>query len=77
MDILIVRNMVRNYEKRTNKGADRGNYSKDSLTKAVEDVKNGNKTVYGASVFYGVPRSTLRRNKGKVYNSARRKRGRR
>lgn len=52
--------MVRNYEKRTNKGADRGNYSKDSLTKAVEDVKNGNKTVYGASVFYGVPRSTLR-----------------
>jgi hypothetical protein len=56
--------MVRNYEKRTNKGADRGNYSKDSLTKAVEDVKNGNKTVYGASVFYGVPRSTLRHYTG-------------
>lgn len=50
--------MVRNYERKTQKGAG-VSYSAEDLAKAVNDVKNGNKTVRGAALFYNIPRSTV------------------
>lgn len=44
----------------TNKEADQGSYTRDLLTQAVDDVKNGNRTTRGAASFYNIPRSTLR-----------------
>lgn len=50
--------MVRNYVRKTQKGAGLA-YSSEDLEKAVNDVKNGNKTTRGAAMFYGIPRSTV------------------
>ncbi|XP_068082293.1 uncharacterized protein [Anabrus simplex] len=63
--------MVRNYKRKTEKGAG-GAYSSEDLEKALSDVKNGNKTTRGAAAFYNIPRSTLKhyvlgtRGKGNV-----------
>lgn len=52
--------MPRNRQRTTTKGADQQQYSRDVLEKAVEDVKNGNRTTREAARFYEIPRSTLR-----------------
>lgn len=51
--------MVRTYVRKTQRGAG-VNYSVEDLEKAVDDVKNGNKTIRGAAVFYNIPRSTVK-----------------
>ncbi|XP_057659299.1 uncharacterized protein LOC130895771 [Diorhabda carinulata] len=35
-------------------------YTKEDLQKALNDVRNGNKTTRGAAAFYNIPRSTLK-----------------
>lgn len=52
--------MVRDYIRKTGRGADGAAYSQEDLQAAIEDVKNANKTARGAAKFYGIPRSTLR-----------------
>ncbi|CAH1112554.1 unnamed protein product [Psylliodes chrysocephalus] len=52
--------MVRNYQRRTQKGADGERYSREALIHAAEDVKNSNKSMYAAAKFYNIPKSTLR-----------------
>ena len=51
--------MVRNYKRKTEKGAGAA-YSSEDLEKALSDVKNGNKTTRGAAAYYNIPRSTLK-----------------
>lgn len=51
--------MVRNYIRKTQKGAGLA-YLNEDLEKAVNDVKNGNKTIRGAAMFYNIPRSTVK-----------------
>lgn len=51
--------MVRNYKRKTNKGADGGGYSRVILEEAIDDIRNNNKTIRRASIIYGIPRSTL------------------
>ncbi|KAG8249964.1 hypothetical protein J6590_005352 [Homalodisca vitripennis] len=43
---------------KTQKGAG-SSYSTEALAKSVKDVKNENKTVLGAALFYNIPRSTV------------------
>ena len=52
--------MVRNYVRKTIKGADGNRYSKEDLQHAVADVRNGNRTLCGASRFYDIPKTTLK-----------------
>lgn len=35
-------------------------YTSEDLQRAVDDVKNGNKTTRGAAILYNVPRSTVK-----------------
>ncbi|KAG5888565.1 hypothetical protein JTB14_029862 [Gonioctena quinquepunctata] len=62
--------MVRTYKRKTQKGVGY-RYSEEALQQAIEDVRNSNKTIRGASMTYGVPRATLKhyirepRGKGK------------
>lgn len=51
--------MVRTYVRKTQRGAGI-NYSEEDLQKAIQDVRNGNRTTRGAATFYNVPRSTLK-----------------
>lgn len=51
--------MVRNYKRKTKKGAGTV-YSSEDLDKALDDIKNGNKTTRGAAFFQNIPRSTLK-----------------
>lgn len=51
--------MVRTYIRKTQKGAGFA-YTNEDLQRAIEDVKNGNKTTRGAALFYNIPRSTLK-----------------
>lgn len=51
--------MVRNYVRKTQKGAGT-RYTREDLEKALADVKNGNKTTRGAAILYNIPRSTLK-----------------
>lgn len=51
--------MVRTYVRKTERGVG-SKYSEEDLEKAIEDVKNGNRTTRGAATFYNIPRSTLK-----------------
>lgn len=51
--------MVRTYVRKTEKGAG-SQYTHEDLQRAIEDVKNGNRTTRGAALFYHIPRSTLK-----------------
>ncbi|KAG5893441.1 hypothetical protein JTB14_012162 [Gonioctena quinquepunctata] len=62
--------MVRTYKRKTQKEVGY-RYSEEALQQAIEDVRNPNKTIRGASITYGVPRTTIKhyiretRGKGK------------
>jgi helix-turn-helix, Psq domain len=51
--------MVRTYVRKTQKGAG-FTYTREDLEKALDDVRNGNKTTRGAAIHYNIPRSTLK-----------------
>ncbi|XP_071055885.1 uncharacterized protein [Onthophagus taurus] len=51
--------MVRTYVRKTEKGAGSA-YTVEDFQRAIDDVRNGNKTTRGAALFYNIPRSTLK-----------------
>lgn len=48
--LALLQEMVRNYKRKTKKGAGTV-YSSEDLDKALDDIKNGNKTTRGAALF--------------------------
>lgn len=51
--------MVRTYVRKTEKGAG-FQYTYEDIQRAIDDIKNGNRTTRGAALFYHIPRSTLK-----------------
>lgn len=53
--------MVRTYKTKTEKGV-RYRYCKEDLQQAIDDIKNGNKSIREANIAYISPRTNIKHN---------------